>query len=438
MERLLKQRRQITDFLALRKNILALLAMVILVGLGEKMAERFLPLYLMALGGGAFSIGLLNGLDNLLSALYSFPGGYASDRMGYKRALLFFNLIAMAGYLVVVAVPRWQAVILGAILFISWTAVSLPATMEMLATVLPKNKRTMGVSMHSLVRRIPMALGPVIGGALIGALGEAQGVRLAFAIAFVLAGVSLALQQILIEDEKRSPHEKSPSVSYGLGLLNKPLRNLLVSDILVRFCEQIPYAFVVVWCVTIHKITPLQFGLLTTIEMAVAMLAYIPVAYLADKSVKKPFVVATFGFFTLFPLVLMVSQSLWMMTIAFIIRGLKEFGEPTRKALIMDLAPDGRKAATFGLYYLIRDVVVSIAAFGGALLWDASTAQLIVDATGMGGALMPVFDWIASPRANFLAACGFGLAGTLYFILFGRDLIPAEIADTTMQKEIKR
>jgi len=387
---------------------------------------------------GGDSIGLLNGLDNLLSALYSFPGGYASDRMGYKRALLFFNLIAMAGYLVVVAVPRWQAVILGAILFISWTAVSLPATMEMLATVLPKNKRTMGVSMHSLVRRIPMALGPVIGGALIGALGEAQGVRLAFAIAFVLAGVSLALQQILIEDEKRSPHEKSPSVSYGLGLLNKPLRNLLVSDILVRFCEQIPYAFVVVWCVTIHKITPLQFGLLTTIEMAVAMLAYIPVAYLADKSVKKPFVVATFGFFTLFPLVLMVSQSLWMMTIAFIIRGLKEFGEPTRKALIMDLAPDGRKAATFGLYYLIRDVVVSIAAFGGALLWDASTAQLIVDATGMGGALMPVFDWIASPRANFLAACGFGLAGTLYFILFGRDLIPAEIADTTMQKEIKR
>ena len=30
-----------------------MLAMVVLVGLGEKMAERFLPIYLMALGGGA-------------------------------------------------------------------------------------------------------------------------------------------------------------------------------------------------------------------------------------------------------------------------------------------------------------------------------------------------------------------------------------------------
>jgi MFS family permease len=94
--------RNIAEFLGLKKNVVALLAMVILVGLGERMAERFLPVYLVALGGGALSVGLLNGLDNLLSALYAFPGGYLSDRMGYKRALLFFNLVAMAGFLIVI------------------------------------------------------------------------------------------------------------------------------------------------------------------------------------------------------------------------------------------------------------------------------------------------------------------------------------------------
>jgi len=423
---ILKQGRRISNFLGLRKNIAALLTMVVLVGLGEKMAERFLPLYLMALGGGAFSIGLLNGLDNLLSALYSFPGGYASDKLGYKRALLLFNAIAMSGYAVVIAFPNWQAVILGAILFVSWTAISLPATMDMVATVLPRNKRTMGVSLHSLVRRIPMALGPVIGGALIGAFGEVQGVRLAFIVAFILAGVSLAFQQVLISDEKRASTEKGFS-SYGLALLDARLRKLLTADILVRFCEQIPYAFVVVWCVSINKITPLQFGLLTTIEMATAMLVYIPVAYLADKSSKKPFVVTTFIFFTMFPLILLTAQSFWVMAIAFVIRGLKEFGEPTRKALIMDLAPEGRKAATFGVYYLIRDIIVSIAAFGGALLWDASTAKLIIDTIGMGQALLPFFQAITSPATNFLTAFGFGLAGTLYFVLFGKDLGRAEI-----------
>ena len=53
--------------------------MAIFVGLGEKMAERFLPIYLIALGGTPIIVGLLNGMDNLLSALYSYPGGWLAD-----------------------------------------------------------------------------------------------------------------------------------------------------------------------------------------------------------------------------------------------------------------------------------------------------------------------------------------------------------------------
>lgn len=417
-----KDQQKIIEFLGLKTDILALLAMVVLVGLGENMADRFFPIYLVALGGGAFSVGLLNGLDNLLGALYSLPGGYVSDRLGYKRALLLFNLLAMTGYIVVILIPSWQAVIVGAILFMSWTAISLPATMDLVATVLPKGKRTMGVSLHSLVRRVPMALGPVIGGALIGIFGEIRGVRIALVFAFVLAGVSLVLQQVMIRGQGEKPPNRNTDGPSGLNLLNGSLRNLLVSDILVRFCEQIPYAFVVIWCVKLNGISPLEFGILTTIEMATAMLVYIPVAYMADRSTKKPFVVTTFLFFTMFPLVLLVARSFWVMVIAFVIRGLKEFGEPTRKALIMDLAPDGRKAVTFGVYYLVRDTIVAIAAFGGAFLWDSSTARVVFDTLGMGHSLLPFFESISSPTTNLLAAFGFGVAGTIYFTLFGRDL----------------
>ncbi|MBU1740122.1 MAG: MFS transporter, partial [Proteobacteria bacterium] len=183
------------SFLGLNRGMAGMLAMVVLVGLGERMAERFLPVYLMALGGGALSVGILNGLDNLLSALYSFPGGYLSDRLGTKRALMVFNLMAMAGFGLVILVPAWWAVIAGAALFMSWTAISLPATMSLVARVLPQKKRTMGVSMHSLVRRLPMALGPLLGGLFIGLFGTRTGVRLAFVVAFILAMVALVLQQ---------------------------------------------------------------------------------------------------------------------------------------------------------------------------------------------------------------------------------------------------
>ena len=389
--------RRITTFLGLRRSVAAMLTMMILVGMGEKLGERFLPIYILALGGGAYVIGLLNGLDNLLSALYSYPGGYLSDRLGYKRALAVFNLVSMAGYAIVIIFPSWQAVIVGALFFISWDALSLPATMSLVSNVLPKDKRTMGVSMHSFIRRIPMALGPMIGGLLIARFGEQDGVRLAFVLALVLALVALILQQLFIEDRgKKSAAEGNP---LQLAKFMTPdLRNLLVSDILVRFCEQIPYAFAVVYCMKIVGISAVQFGILTTVEMVTAMLIYIPVAYLADRGGKKPFVAITFLNFTLFPIFLLISHSFWMLVIAFIVRGLKEFGEPTRKALIMDLAPEDKKAAMFGLYYLIRDVIVSLAAFGGA------------------------WPWTISPQTNFLVAAAFGAAGTLYFILFGRDL----------------
>lgn len=391
------QTRRILDFFGLRRSVAAMLMMVILVGMGEKLGERFLPIYILALGGGAYVIGLLNALDNLLSALYSYPGGYLSDRLGYKRALAVFNLVSMLGYAIVIFFPSWQAVILGAFFFISWDALSLPATMSLVATVLPKNKRTMGVSMHSLIRRIPMALGPVIGGLLIARFGERDGVRLAFGLAMVLAAVALVFQQRFIEDRRENNGAEGNPLRLA-RYMSADLRNLLISDILVRFCEQIPYAFAVVYAMKIVGVSSVQFGLLTAIEMATAMLVYIPVAYLADRSGKKPFVAITFLNFTLFPIFLLISHSFWMLVVAFIVRGLKEFGEPTRKALIMDLAPEDRKAAMFGLYYLLRDVIVSFAAFGGAWLWTIS------------------------PQVNFLVAAAFGAAGTLYFVLFGRDL----------------
>jgi MFS family permease len=396
----------VSDFLGLSRNTVGVLFMVILVGMGERMAERFLPIYLLALGGGALSIGLLNGMDNLLSGLYSFPGGYLSDRFGTKRALLIFNIVAMCGFLLVIVIPTWQAVLIGAVLFISWSAISLPATMSLIAKVLPMNKRTMGVTMHSLVRRFPMALGPILGGVCIGLWGEREGVRAAFVAALLLSFMAIILQQKLIEDEppRQSNDEcaivpqKNPLKLYRL--MNPNLRRLLVADILVRYCEQIPYAFVVVWCMkTITApVTALQFGILTSIEMATAVLVYIPVAYLADKSTKKPFVVMTFVFFTLFPLALLFCQTFKLLVLAFILRGLKEFGEPTRKALIMDLAPENCEAGMFGLYYLLRDVVVSVAAFGGAFLW------------------------VISPTTNFLVAFSFGIIGTIGFAVLGTDL----------------
>jgi MFS family permease len=200
-----------------------------------------------------------------------------------------------------------------------------------------------------------------------------------------------------MDDETVGPKTRLKDLR-GLKSFNPAMRNLLISDILIRFAEQIPYAFVVVWAVNNIGITAFQFGILTVIEMVTSVLVYIPVAYFADRYYKKPFILITFIFFTIFPLMLYFSRSFTTLAAAFVVRGLKEFGEPTRKSLIMDLAPEDAKAETFGTYYLLRDIVVSIAALSSAFLWNIS------------------------PFANFFTAFVFGLIGTIWFGIWGKDL----------------
>lgn len=391
---------RLTDFLALRRSIVGLLGMVVLVGLGERMAVCFLPKYLTNLGASTTAIGLYGGLQQLLSSFYSYAGGYLSDRLGHRRALMLFNLMALPGFLIAGLAPSWHLVIIASISFVSWSAMAFPAKMSMVARVLPQGKRTMGVSVQSLVARVPMALGPVLGGMVLQAFGITVGMRIAFGIALALGIGSLFLQRALLKGSERSPARAAIANPVKLIKGMPPdLRFLLLSEILVRFSRQIPFAFLVIWCLDHVGISPVEFGVLTAIETSVSILTYVPVGHLADRSAsKEPFVTLTFLFFTLSPFVLLFSRSLPMLVIAFVVRGLREFGEPSRKVLIVELCPEGQKGSMFGVYCLARGLVVSMAAFVGAFLWQIS------------------------PRANFLGAFCFGLLGTLFFVLFGRGL----------------
>lgn len=387
---------KLRNFLGINPSMATMLVIVITLGLGEKLGERFLPVYILALGGSVYAVGILNAIDNFLTAIYAYLGGFFSDKLGYKKALYLYTVIAMVGYGIIILFPVWQAVLIGAIFFISWTALSLPAIMSLISASLEKKKQTMGVSLHSLTRRIPMALGPLIGGILISTFGIRAGSRLAFGAALILAFLSLFfIRRYIIEKKEERPAPVSLISAYRS--MNRPLKTLLLSDIFIRFAEQIPYAFVVVYVLENNNLPAASFGLLTVIEMITAMLIYIPVAWLSERTGSKLSITISFIFFTIFPLVLLFSRSWPLLIVAFIIRGLKEFGEPTRKALIIKLAPLGSQGSIFGAYYLYRDVIVSLVVLVSPFLWNLG------------------------PAWNFIAASFLGLVGTLIFIVFGKD-----------------
>jgi MFS family permease len=205
-------------------------------------------------------------------------------------------------------------------------------------------------------------------------------------------------QWFMAEPEGPSATERAakPGVSFFgvVKLFNPALRERLVSDILIRFCERLPYALVIRWAMNHGGVSAKEYGWLVAIEMVTAMACHIPVAHLADKHWQRPLVLATFAFFTLFPVTLLWAHSFGWLVVAFVVRGLKEFGEPARKALIIAQAPPALRARTDGAYYLIRDCIVTTGSFLGAWLWSLS------------------------PQANFIGAAACGGLGTAWFWWF--------------------
>jgi MFS family permease len=387
------------EFFALKRNIVILLIAIFVIGAGEELWMRFVPKYLQTLGAAAIVIGLYDALRTLLGAVYAYPGGILVDRWGHRRVFLTFNIVSIVGYAVVLLIPHWGAVIVGMFLFLSWTCFSLPATFSLVGAALAPNRHSMGIGIQSVIRRVPIMIAPILGGMLIDHFGVVPGVRIALIISILLSAGTIFVQRQLRDEPTIAvaPAERWNFLQ-SLRSFDAPLRRLLMSDILVRFCERIPYAWAVIFAMDYIGMSAKQVGVLTMIEVVMASLCIIPASYFADRSRREPFVLVTFIMFTIFPISLMISRNFSMLAVAFAIRGLKEFGDTSRKAILIGGSEPERRGQMVGTYYLVRDLIVSVAALLGAYLWSVN------------------------PRVNFLAASAFGIAGTIFYFRGLRQL----------------
>ena len=404
---------RVVNFFGLKRNLVVLLLAIFVIGAGEELWMRFVPKFLQALGASVFVIGLYDALRTLLGAIYAYPGGVIVDLWGHRRAFLTFNIVSIVGYALVLLVPHWAAVIAGMFLFLSWSCFSLPATFSLVAAALDANRHSMGIGVQSVIKRLPIMIAPIFGGLLIDRFGVIGGVRIALIVSIVLSGATILVQRRLQDEPKAAlASEERLNFFQSLREFNSPMRRLLLSDILIRFCERIPYAWVVIFAMDYIGVSAKEVGVLIAVEMLAATLCIIPASHYADRYGREPFVIVTFIMFTLFPISLLVSRTFAALVIAFAIRGFKEFGDTSRKALIIGYCDPARCGQMVGAYYLVRDLIVSTAAILGAYLW------------WQGAAL------------NFLGAAAFGVAGTIFYVKTIRDQRLEELED--IKEEISR
>ena len=407
--------------LGLERRVGALAAGLFVYGFGEELWFRYLPEYLRILGASAFAVGLFGTAKDFLDAAYAYPGGVLSDRLGTRRSLLLVGGLTTAGFAVYLLSPSIPAVFFGLLLVMCWQSLGLPATFALIGEELKGGRRIVGFTVQAVLKRVPIVLAPPLGGLLLERFGVVHGMRLGFAVSIALSvGMLLALGRGLRGEagelsagRPSSPHpspgpvlRSSKSEGGGRGRRLAPaLRQLLIADCLIRFCEGMPDVFLVIWAIEIVKISPARFGLLTSVLMGTAIVSYLPAAALAERAEKKSFVLLTYVFFSLFPLAVVFSRSFAALLAASVVGGLREIGEPARKALIVDLSDPNARGRTVGLYYAIRGFAVAgAAAVGGAL-------------------------WTVRPSLTFFSAAALGFAGTAWTALFLRPGNPESLAE---------
>jgi MFS family permease len=162
---------RIAESLGIERNVFAASAAVFLVGTGEELWKKFLPKYLESLGASVAIVGLFGTSEDFLDALYQYPGGWLADHWGRKRAFLTFLVAALTGYFVYLLSPSWPLLFLGLAFAMAWQSMASPAIFATIGDALPRERRAMGFTVQSALKRIPMVISPLLGGAMIGAWG---------------------------------------------------------------------------------------------------------------------------------------------------------------------------------------------------------------------------------------------------------------------------
>lgn len=381
-------RAKLVDYLSLERNVSLASAAVLILGLGEELWKKFIPKYLEALGASTPIIGVFGTAEDFFDAVYQYPGGWLADHLGRRRAFLFFVVLTAVGYLVYLVSPSWPFLFVGLALVMAWQSMASPAIFAVIGDALPQERRAMGFTLQSILRRVPIVISPVIGGVLIASAGIVKGIHAALLITLVLAFVAMFL---LSKIDVRVNTLRTTGIVGVWRTFKTALKRLLVSDVIIRTCEGMTGVITILYVTNVQHFSVQQYGTLVAIQMISSILVYIPAGKIADRVGRKPFVIATFFSFALFPLAIVAAWRFSFLVFAFIIGGLREIGEPARKAMIVDMAQDNLRARSVGLYYLVRSLSITPAAVIGGLLWNIA------------------------PQVPFVVAGVIGLIGTVVF-----------------------
>jgi predicted MFS family arabinose efflux permease len=404
------------------------LVSLLFLGLGEQLWTPFLPAYLEArikpsgVGASAgvalavlLAVGVYACLRNLFEAVCYVAGGRITARLGDRGSLILFGGLTVAGYVLFLAWDSPVAAIVATLLIVGWDPLSVPVTFTTVGSTVVRMSQGMAFAVQSIQKRLPRIFGPVIAGFVLAAasrhadsqaLGRVIGMRWLVGASLLLGLGSLAIQIRFMPHHPPARRQSSRALTI-VRSFHPSLKRLLLAEVFTRWCDWLVREFVVLYLMTVRGTDPAYVGILFAIQNVTALLTYLPIGRMTAVVGLQPFIGLTFVFFALFPLSLAIVPDGYGLIVAFVVYGLREIGEPARKALITSLMPKEIRAEGVGLYWGLRSLAICWASLVGALVW-----------------------YRLGPDRLLYLAFAFGCVGAAVFYVFAREASPAVVAIT--------
>ena len=404
---------RLARILAINRTVGIVLLSVLFFGLGQQLWQPFVPLYLQAQTkeiatearetgiiqpSTLWLVGLYACAFNLFEAFCSFSGSHLTARLGDRGSLLFFGALTIVGYLLFLLVPNPAVAVLAALLILGWEPLSVPVTFTTVGSTVDVSRQGMAFAVQSIQKRLPKILGPLIAGFVLYALAERyddkevgtiMGMHWLVASALVLATGMLWVQWRWL------PHRPPPPERIAWREIYRQIppriRRLLVAEIFTRWCDWLTKELLPLYLVLLRGVSLREVGILMALNHFTSLVTYLPIGRMTQTVGVQPFIGWSFIFFASFPLLLALAPNEWL-ALVFIVYGLREIGEPARKALITSNLPQATRAQCVGMYWGLRSLAVSWAPLAGVGLW-----------------------LLGGPVVLLYAALGFGIVGTAIY-----------------------
>jgi MFS family permease len=358
--------------------------------------HSILPTFLVfGLGTSAVYLGVIEGVAEATACIVKVFSGVLSDYMGRRKplALLGYGMAALTKPLFPLASSAGTIFLARFVDRIGKGIRGAPRD-ALVADVTPPDQRGAAFGLRQSLDTVGAFAGPIL--AMLLALAFAGELRTVLWVAVIPAFISVAVMWIGVREPSTVPQAKGKGVNLNVRAM--PLSFWIVCTVasvfmLSRFSE----AFLVL-VGTRAGLTPALTPLaLVAMNLAYLLSAY-PVGKLSDRMDKPQLLVfgcailavanCTLAFATT-PVLLIVGALLWGLHMG--------FTEGVFAAMVANSAPKDLRGSAFGIFNLLRGLVLLAASVAAGVLWEEVGPQATF---GFGGALAVatvVALWLARP-----------------------------------------